>query len=309
MALLKPSLHSDRNSQIHPSDYSMPFYCLAEQNLFFFDVISELELFEIKKKPAQRTAEYVFDSVIEESSKLISRTKGWVANKERLVEVYTAPVGMLLKVDGCGEFFIAPKGETICKRDPSADLTKVDRQVILGPGLVLALALRGIWSLHASAVMHRNKTIVFLGESGQGKSTLAKYLSGCPGWRLVADDILPVRIIAEQVHILPRFPQLKLPRELQPGPGLPERLPLVNLCVLTPTRQDTIPELQLLPPSLAIQALLGHTAGTRMFTSELLGKHLSFCSQVAMRVPVYQLAYPHRREALPGLNDLRGNLC
>ena len=106
------------------------------------------------------------------------------------------PVGMLLKVEGCGEFFIALHGETICKRDPEGDLTRLEREVILGPALVLALALRGIWSLHASAAMFQDQTTVFLGESGQGKSTLAAYLSNSPGWRLVADDILPVKIDA-----------------------------------------------------------------------------------------------------------------
>jgi hypothetical protein len=157
--------------------------------------------------------------------------------------------------------------------------------------------------------MYQNTTIAFVGESGQGKSTLAAYLSTSSNWHLVADDILPVRMNAGGVNALPHFPQLKLPIEAQPGPGLPEHLPLTKLCVLTSAGQDTMPELRLLPPNLAIQALLRHIAGTRMFTPEMLGKHLSFCSLAASQVSVYELTYPHRKDILPRVKELLENLC
>jgi hypothetical protein len=157
--------------------------------------------------------------------------------------------------------------------------------------------------------MFAGNVFVFLGESGQGKSTLAAYLSKNSGWSLVADDILPVRVEADGVVGLPRFPQLKLPLEVQPGSDLPEDLPLAKLCVLTSAGQDTMPELQLLSPNMAIQALLCHTAGTRMFAPEMLGKHLSFCSLAARQVPVYELTYPHRKDTLPRVKDILENLC
>jgi len=120
---------------------------------------------------------------------------------------------------------------------------------------------------------------------------------------------LPVRTEIDGVNVLPHFPQLKLPIYAQPGPGLPEHLPLTRLCVLTPAGQDTMPELQLLSPNLALQALLSHTAGTRMFTPQMLGKHLLFCSLVAGQVPVYQLTYPHRKDVLPRIKELLENIC
>jgi hypothetical protein len=288
----------------------MSFYRLSEQNFCFSQPVAELVAFEIRNATACQDDPFVFNPVLEgESPKLISRTEGWVAGMQRLVEVYTTSRGMLLNVEGGGEFFIAAHGETIVKQKFHEQLTKLEQEIVLGPALVLALAMRGTWSLHASAAMFAEKTIVLLGESGQGKSTLAAYLSGSPGWRLVADDILPVKMDPDGVNVLPHFPQLKLPVEAQPGPGLPEQIPLTRLCVLTPAGQDTMPELQLFPPNLAIQALLSHTAGTRMFTPEMLGKHLSFCSLVAGHVPVYQLAYPHRRDALPGIKELLETIC
>lgn len=290
--------------------YIMPFYRLAGQDFFLSHPVAPIEPFEIRDRTACRADSFVFDSLPEaDSPNLVSRTIGWVAGAQRIVEVFDTSHGLLLNIEGVGEFSIAPHGEMISKRSFSDDLTALDRNVILGPVLVLALALRNIWSLHASAAMFVENVIVFLGESGQGKSTLAAYLSKNLGWCLVADDILPVRINIDGVNILPHFPQLKLPMEAQPGPGLPEHLPLTKLCVLTPAAQDTMPELQLLPSNLAIQALLRHTAGTRMFTPELLGKHLSFCSLVASQVSMYQLSYPHRKDALPRVKELLENLC
>ena len=46
-------------------------------------------------------------------------------------------------------------------------------EALLGPALNLALAWRGVWCLHAGAVLHDGQVIVFLGVSGSGKSTLA----------------------------------------------------------------------------------------------------------------------------------------
>jgi hypothetical protein len=188
-------------------------------------------------------------------------------------------------------------------------LSGLDQEILLGPALVFALASSGTWCLHASAAMFSGTVFVFLGESGQGKSTLAAYLARNPNWRLAADDILPVRIDTDGLSVLPHFPQLKLPSDAQPGIGLPEHLPLTKVCVLTSAGQEARPELQLLSPGLAMQILLRHTAGTRMFSTEMLGKHLSFCSQAASQVPVYQLTYPHRRDILPGIKDLLEKLC
>lgn len=253
---------------------------------------------------------------------LACRTTGWIGNAERPVEIWSAPPGFIMRVSGGSDFYIAPLGETIVRvrevpreknlgdhQQLDSTLSELDREILLGPAVVLALAMRSTWSLHASAAMFAGNVILFLGESGQGKSTLAAYLSGNPGWRLVADDILPVKMDPDGVNVLPHFPQLKLPVEAQPGPGLPEHLPLTRLCVLTLAGQDTMPELQILPPNLALQALLSHTAGTRMFTPGMLGKHLLFCSLVAGQVPVYQLAYPHRRDALPGIKELLESIC
>ncbi|MBN2117202.1 MAG: hypothetical protein JW730_11555 [Anaerolineales bacterium] len=242
---------------------------------------------------------------------LSCRTAGWIGGAERQVEIWSVPPGVLMRVSGGSDFYIASLGETIMRvpqmrgdNEPDPALSELDHEILLGPALVLALALRGVWSLHASAARFAGNVFVFLGESGQGKSTLAAYLSASPNWRLVADDILPVKMDPDGVKVLPHFPQLKLPVDAQPGAGLPEHLPLHKLCVLMPARTDAMPQLHLLTNVSAAQSLLRHTAGTRLFTPELLGKHLSFCSLAAGQIPVYRLDYPHRKEMLPRVKEL-----
>lgn len=238
---------------------------------------------------------------------LLARTEGWVGGRQRLIEVCSANAGVLLRVDGAGEFFVDSKGETIGRTHSGKAPSQLECEIILGPALVLALALRSTWSLHASAAMFMGRVIVFLGESGRGKSTLAWYLSQCAGWQLVADDILPVRMETSGVEVWPHFPQLKLPAEAQPSLGLPGKLPVGKVCILTPTEGE--PELKPLRTMQGVQALLRHTAGTRLFGPELLSAHLDFCTQAAGKLEVYRLSYPHRRSSLPLVKGLLEGLC
>ncbi len=248
---------------------------------------------------------------------------GWVGNKQRQVECWDAPPGWLLKVAGGSDFYIAPAGQAIIpvkdkkfrairiQNGAAPSLTRLDREILVVPALVLALAQRGTWCLHASAALFGDQLMVFLGESGQGKSTLAAFLSTPEGshWRLVADDILPVTIDSKGVIAWPSFPQLKLSSQAQPGVDLPEQILINRVCVLKEADDDSEPGLQLLPVDQSVQVFLKRIAGSRLFAPELLAKHLDFCAQACTRVPEYRLTYPHRREALDRLKELLEKLC
>ncbi len=235
---------------------------------------------------------------------LSSQTVGWVGERQREVEVWSARNGTLLKVNGGSDFFISADGGCISCRSDLQELVKLDQEILLGPALVLALSVRDVWCLHASAVICKNRLIAFLGESGQGKSTLAAYLS-----TVVADDILPVTFTAGEIQAWPYFPQLKLPFNAQPGAKFPERMPLDLICILAPADVDAAPELQLLAMGQAVQSVLRHTAGSRMFDAALLVNHLNFCAEIGSRIPVYQLAYPHRKDVIPHIKELLENIC
>lgn len=288
----------------------MSLYRLAGQEIYCSCPVQELESSEnngYKQRTAEQAVPFIAHPFIE--NKLISRTRGLVGGAQHLVEVYDLLPGFLLKVSGGDEFYVTSQGDAIVKAHPQKALSQLDREIITGPALVLALALQDVWSLHASAAINKETTIVFLGESGDGKSTLAAYMAQNAGWRLVADDILPVTVDSSGVLAWPRFPQLKLPLASQPGPHLPEQLPLGKIVLLSPAGMDAAPAVQLLPVGEAVKVLLSHTAGTRLFDPDLLGRHLAFCTRSAEQVPVYRLAYPHRREALPVIKEILENLC
>jgi len=246
-----------------------------------------------------------------------------MSDEVRPVECWLAVPGLLLRADGCNEVYIAEDGRAILRvvndyasgeytpGASTAPLPDLDRAFLSGPALVLALALSGVWCLHASAALFQDRLTAFVGESGQGKSTLAAYLAqaGAPDWRLAADDILPATLTPVGVQALPHFPQLKLPVEAQPGVTLPERLRLDRICLLAQADPDSQPEIEALPPAQAVQAILGHTAGARLFTPQLLDNHLHFSAQAAALTPVYRLTYPHRREILPWIVHELESLC
>jgi hypothetical protein len=296
----------------------MVYYYLGGQEFAFPFLLPEVAPFKIPRNedgtafsaiPFISSARQVGFS---QTDALICQIRGWVAFAWRDVQVWSTLSGFLVRVEGGRDFYVGSDGNEIRWQTDGlslSSLNETDRQILLGPVIVLALALRGSWSLHASAAIYKDTLILFLGESGQGKSTLAAYLAKEAGWRLAADDILPVTMGTKSVLAWPRFPQLKLPIQAQPGPGLPEQLSICKVCVLADAGLDELPALERLPASQAIQAYLGHTAGTRLFAPDLLGKHLAFCSQAAGRAPVYRLTYPHRWEALPVVKDLLENIC
>lgn len=275
----------------------MTWYRVADQDIYFSNSVQELESF---RHPAPMPAPVLrgFPPV----HTLISHTQGWVGGEIRGVEIWSAPPGRLIKINEIGEFYIGH--DHILRTYEDEHLwTDLEREAAVGAALVLALSMHDTWCLHASAAMFNGQITVFLGESGQGKSTLAGSLSRA-GWILIADDILPVKRGQAGVQILPHFPQLKLMS--QPGASLVESLPLSRICVL---EQADIPDVQRLPVGDALQALLRHTAGTRLFDPPLLAKHLAFCAWASPQIPVYRLAYPHRWESLPRVQALLENLC
>ena len=288
----------------------MNYYHLAGHDFYIPHAVTELAAY--RRETAREARPYS----VRPAAELVCRAVGLVGGTERAVEVWSASPGILLRVAGGSDFYIESGGRAILRADgdepgEASALTDLDREILAGPALVMALAQRGTWSLHASAAAFGDCTFAFLGESGQGKSTLAAYLAdaGHPHWQLVADDILPVRAAADGAETWPHFPQLKLSDEAQPGPNLPEHLPLDRVCILTSVDPEQSPALRLLPPGEAIQGLLRHTAGTRLFSPDLLAGHLAFCSQIAGQVRVYRLLYPARRDILPHVKELLENLC
>ena len=153
---------------------------------------------------------------------------GWVAGSLRTVTCHlVVGKGYRIAVEGVGIFAIEEDGSTVAFEHPEVHQTNegIIIETALGPMLIIALAAKGVFCLHSSAVLVRGCAFVFLGDSGTGKSTLASYLANRDetGHR-IADDILPIMAKSDGTMALPRFPQLKLPANQQIGPDIPDQI-------------------------------------------------------------------------------------
>lgn len=91
---------------------------------------------------------------------------------------------------------------------PQADLD-VLRIYLLGSIFGVLLMQRGFFCVHASALSYEGKVFLFMGESGQGKSTTCKYFIS-KGFTYLGDDYLPIAITKDHAMAIPSFPQIKL---------------------------------------------------------------------------------------------------
>lgn len=210
------------------------------------------------------------------------------------VRSLAAPGVDLLEISGAGAFAIDAAGIEV-DPEPGAGEAAVD-EALLGPALALALARRGIFLLHASAVVVKGGIVGFLGESGAGKSTLARLLAD-EGLALAADDLLAV---GPGMSALPHYPQLKLdPAAMTAIAGLAPSHPLLALCVLEPAAPGATVGGGILPPAGAAAHLLRHTIAGSLFAGDLLAEHLDFAAAAAGRVPLRRLTVPRRLDVGP----------
>lgn len=83
------------------------------------------------------------------------------------------------------------------------------RLFLLGTVMGGLLHQRGILPLHGSAVCKNASTLLIVGRSGAGKSSLAAALAR-DGWKLQSDDISAVRIVNGVAICDPGFPRRKM---------------------------------------------------------------------------------------------------
>ena len=209
------------------------------------------------------------------------------------VRSISAPDCDYLEIEGAGTIAL-PHGEHRFEVDPEPGAgDAVLEEALLGPVLALALARRGVFVLHASAVLLEDRVIGFLGESGAGKSTLARLLAA-EGLARVADDLLAIDATPAA---LPHFPQLKLDaEEMAAISALEPCYPLRGLYLLTWGAEVEVGKLYGGTPAIT---LLQHTVAAKLFPTELMAAHFGFAAQMAARVPVRRLRLPQEMSVGP----------
>jgi hypothetical protein len=118
----------------------------------------------------------------------------------------------LLRLDGLAGFHVA-SGRTVMV-EPYADPADPEiRLYLLGSVFSALLQQRGYLALHGSAIEMRGSGILFAGERGAGKSTLAAAFHD-KGYRILADDVCAIQCGRNSApSIVPSFPGLKLWRD------------------------------------------------------------------------------------------------
>ena len=117
--------------------------------------------------------------------------------------------------------------EIVVDLAPDAEMARV-RQFILGPAIGALLHLRGVYTLHASAVEMGGRAVLFVGGKGQGKSTIAATMYD-RGHGFISDDVVPITLIEDQLYVSPAFPQIRLwPDAIESMGRNPDSLPRIS---------------------------------------------------------------------------------
>ena len=174
-----------------------------------------------------RVPEEVFPSAAEEPWYVSPRM---TPAEEPTVVVHRREDGAfrLRYADGC-EYHVDAGGTRVACTWPAHFTVEDAATYLLGPVFGLVLRLRGIPSLHASAVAVNGVAVALVGPAGAGKSTTAAALAA-RGHPLLGDDVLALEASADGVAARPAYPHLRLwpdivPALLGPGAELPPLTP------------------------------------------------------------------------------------
>jgi hypothetical protein len=193
---------------------------------------------------------------------------------------------------------------------------------LLGPVMGFVLRVRGGVCLHASAVTVNGRAVVFVGDAGAGKSTLAMAMGrlGCP---IMSDDIVPIYQNAGVTYAQSGYPRVRLRqpslpmlsdlnRELPPlaKPEGQRRLhfdlrsagyrfqsdPLPIGALYLLARRDEHPHAPRVEPMSPVDGIMGmvaNTYATRFLDTFMRARELLELSRLVNQVAVRKV-YPHR---------------
>jgi hypothetical protein len=210
---------------------------------------------------------------------------GWLGQTLRSFDCWHDAAGQRVQFDDGAGFRVSADADRI-DINSMAEASAHRDEMLLGPALMLALSMRGLYGLHASSVLGSEGAVALLGPSGSGKSSLARHAVSEGALRL-SDDVTPLTRLDAGMRVLPRFPQLKLAPVLMVDDL---ELPLAALVwveigsgPLTLMRMTDVE---------ASRCLLRDTVAARLFAPALLARHLDFCAGLAQRAACWRLCLP-----------------
>jgi hypothetical protein len=220
------------------------------------------------------------------------------------------------------EFRVDARGTRVACTWPAGQTLEDAATYLMGSICGLVLRLRGIPSLHASAVALAGGAAAVCGPPQSGKSTTAAAFAG-RGHALLSDDVVPLLDRADGVHVQPAYPHLRLWPDVLPalygeGADLPPLspnwekrylaldhafhaapLPLRAVYVLTGRETENAPRFA---PVSTMDGLLELVANAYMGwfpDAAAQARELTVLARVARSVPVVRVT-PHADPARAG---------
>jgi len=235
--------------------------------------------------------------------------------------------GYLLRFPDTADFLVDAESWTVCVC-PAVDAgDDTLEHLLLDQVLPRLLAHGGALALHASAVLVEDRAVLFVGESGRGKSTLAALLDR-EGHELLSDDCVLLRCDAAGVRAVPTYTSLRLHGEVadrvcsdlstdEPRQGWGKRrvrtggpfrsggAPVAAIYLLNEAgARAAAPALEPCRPADACVALMRNAFTLDPVDRRQLRERLDRASAAARSVPVCGLAFPHDFDSAGALTGL-----
>jgi hypothetical protein len=234
---------------------------------------------------------------------------------------------VLLKIDSIAKYLILQGKKIIIEPMAGSHADEV-RLFLFGSAFGALLHQRGLLPVHGSAIEIHGSAVLFVGPSGQGKSTLAGGFHQL-GYQIIADDVCVVSTAnGDLTSVYPGFPRLKLwsdtlaklgknPEGLRKIiPSMEKRhLPLEQGFCATPRPLNRIYELTTsdtqefnlirLQGIEKLTPLMDHTYRPEfLFGAERKKLHFAQCAAAVRHATVCRVTRPHSPFLLADLIDL-----
>jgi hypothetical protein len=224
------------------------------------------------------------------------------------------------------EFLVSSDGRRVLWHKLRNVTDEVFLTYVLGQVLSHCLLMRGIEPLHATAIVVDGGAVAFLGDSGDGKSTLAaSFLSR--GYSLLTDDVLVLEFHDDRVLTHPSLPRIKLTPEsadaifngrraipmnsftskmIFPLPESQHVRDLVRLrvvYVLPEVSSDSPLSVAHLSGRASFLPLIQNTFNNAVLSRSRIQQQFAFAKRLVKLVPIKQLSYPKGLDLLPRVAD------
>jgi hypothetical protein len=214
------------------------------------------------------------------------------------------------------EFVVDQTGAEIWADWPPSLTIEDTATYLLGPVMGFVMLLRGIISLHASAVVIGSEAIALVGPAGSGKSTTAAAFSN-NGYVVLADDVVTLDDQTDHFVVRPAYPCIRLwPASVKTLYGnashLPRLTPNWDKCYLDlserfPTKPVPLsavyllgerrddpgaPFVEMLDHTEALLSLIANTYTNYLIDRNMQARQFDLFTRLLSRVPVKRFV-PH----------------